>query len=458
MYKKIIVVLSISLLISSCDNSTNNQKQEKPKTVTEKQPLGFVYTTTNGEGNNIVVQLSRYADGTLGDEKTYDTGVKGGSDHSAPAHGDYDAQGATKIVGNCLLTCNTGDNSIAVFHVDKKTGNLHFVANTPSHGTRPVTLGWSPVAGSESEFWVAVGNQWNTPTVIYDGDKLQRLPSDAFFKQDLAKPDVTDKERNTQLFKLNTNTGELKYQGLISEYNRQNGGPCDVKFSPDGKKIAVTLWGVPHFLTEKPILKETRPSRTYIYDFDNGKISNPRYFEEEGIVGSVGFNWSQNSDMLYVSNFNLIPEKIDQGLMILKDEGTKLIKVKTFVTGIDGKVDEACWTAVSPDNKRLYVCSFATNVLGSYEIDDNGMVTKNINFEKRGDNAPLEDSKDIYVTPDNKYVYFLGSLTSFSINRFDITNEGVKYKSQYNVQATKDKIGQTGVYDLGGLDGFDIQN
>lgn len=160
MYQKLFVLLSASILISSCDNSSNNQKQEQPKVETEQQPLGFVYTTTNGEGNNIVVQLSRYADGSLGDEKIYDTGAKGGSDHSAPAHGDYDAQGATKIVGNCLLTCNTGDNSIAVFHVNKKTGDLHFVGNTPSHGTRPVTIGWSPVSGSESEFWVAVGNQW----------------------------------------------------------------------------------------------------------------------------------------------------------------------------------------------------------------------------------------------------------------------------------------------------------
>ncbi|MBY0536579.1 MAG: beta-propeller fold lactonase family protein [Chitinophagaceae bacterium] len=219
-----------------------------------------MYTTTNGEGENKVIQLTRYSDGSLGDEKSYSTGAKGGSDHAAPAHGDYDAQGATKIVGNCLLTCNTGANSIAVFHVDKKSGSLHFVANTPSHGTRPVTIGWMPVAGSENEFWILVGNQWNTPTVIYDGDKLQRLPSDDFFKQDLTKPDPTDKERTVQLFKLNSNTGTLTYQSLVGEYNRQNGGPCDVKFSPDGTKLAVTLWGVPHFLTAKPILKETRPS------------------------------------------------------------------------------------------------------------------------------------------------------------------------------------------------------
>ena len=161
--------------------------------------------------------------------------------------------------------------------------------------------------------------------------------------------------------------------------------------------------------------------------------------------------------MIYVTNFNLVPEKIDQGLMILKDDQTKLSKIKTFVTGIDGNVDEACWTAISPDKKRLYVCSFATNVLGVYELDSAGMVTKNIAFSKRGDNAPAEDSKDIYITPDNKYAYMLGALASYSVNRFDISEKGIDYKYQYNVQKTKDKINQIGVYDLGGIDGFDLK-
>lgn len=458
------LMLSASMIVftTACNNTgTNNDKAAENKQASDstdsKQVLGYIYTTTNGEGDNEVIQLARFADGTLGNEKTYNTGAKGGSAHDAPAHGDYDAQGQTKIVGNCLLTCNTGANSIAVFHINRENGDLHFVNNYSSQGTRPVTIGSTPVEGSADEFWVLVGNQWNTPTVIYDGDKMQRLPNDAFFKQDLTKPDATDKERNIQLFKLNTKTGVLTHQALVSNYNRQNGGPCDVKFSPDGKKIAVTLWGVPHFLTPKPILKETRPSRTYMYSFNNGKISNPRYFEEEGLIGAVGFHWSKNSDMIYVTNFNLVPEKIDQGLMILKDDQTKLSKIKTFVTGIDGNVDEACWTAISPDEKRLYVCSFATNVLGVYELDSAGMVTKNIAFSKRGDNAPAEDSKDIYITPDNKYAYMLGALASYSVNRFDISEKGIDYKYQYNVQKTKDKINQIGVYDLGGIDGFDLK-
>jgi hypothetical protein len=53
--------------------------------------VGFLYTTTNGEGINEVVRLARYDDGTVGDEKTYSTHVRGASNHTAPAMGDYDA-------------------------------------------------------------------------------------------------------------------------------------------------------------------------------------------------------------------------------------------------------------------------------------------------------------------------------------------------------------------------------
>ena len=455
--KRFVLIVLMSLILFSCKKNNKEDLSDTTKTkVNTNKIVGYLYTTTNGEGENEIVQLARHEDGTLSSEKTYPTGGKGGSDHSAPAHGDYDAQGNLKIVGNVLITTNPGDNTISTFRVNKTNGDLKFLSIVDSHGDRPVTLDFLSVEGSSNEYWVAVGNQWGTPTVLYDGDKLKRYPDDAFFKQDLTKPDASDKDRSIQLFKLNSTTGELTYQNMLSEFVRQNGGPADVKFSPDGKKIAVTLWGIPHFFTPKPILKETRPSRVYVYDFKDGKISNPRYFEEDGIVGTVGFHWSKNSDMLYTSNFNLIPEKFDNGLTVLKDNGNKVTKLSKHITGGDGNVDEACWTMLSPDNKRLYVCSYVTNVITTYELNQGGTVGKTLNVAKRGDYAPLEDSKDIYAAKNNKYVYLLGSFFSYSVNVFEVTPEGLKYKRQYTLAKTKDKVGQPGVYDLVGLDGFDL--
>ena len=93
---------------------------------TEKQVVGYLYTTTNGEGTNKVVRLARYDDGTVGDEKTFSTGVRGGANHLAPAMGDYDAQGQTQVVGHFLLTANVGADIVSLFRIDHPTGNLTF--------------------------------------------------------------------------------------------------------------------------------------------------------------------------------------------------------------------------------------------------------------------------------------------------------------------------------------------
>jgi hypothetical protein len=54
------------------------------------EPMGFLYTTTNGESINQVVRFARYADGSISDEKAYLTNSKGGADVTmgGEAHGD----------------------------------------------------------------------------------------------------------------------------------------------------------------------------------------------------------------------------------------------------------------------------------------------------------------------------------------------------------------------------------
>lgn len=110
--KGLIALATIASLFMSCDkkkgqDNTNNNESQKI--------VGYVYTSTNGEGGNQIIKLARYSDGTLGQEKVYETGGKGGSDSSAPVNGDYDSQGAIQIIDNHLLAANTGDNTVTVF-------------------------------------------------------------------------------------------------------------------------------------------------------------------------------------------------------------------------------------------------------------------------------------------------------------------------------------------------------
>lgn len=423
--------------------------------------VGYLYTTTNGEGINEVVRLARYDDGTVGDEKTFSTGVRGASNHLAPALGDYDAQGQTQIVGNFLLTADTGADMISLFRIDRPTGNLTFLANVAAHGKKPVSISATPVAGEPGNFWVAVGNQWDQPTVLYEGAKLQRLPSDEFLKGDLSKPDASDKDRSVVLFKLDGAAGALTFVRTLDAYPRENGGAAQVSFSPDGKKLAVTTWGIPHFLTSDPLLQEIHPSRVYVYDFSGGAVSKRRFFEESGISGSVGFEWGPGAKTLYVSNFSITNAKGNNGLTVLEDGSAKVSKVANFPTGVTAPkdIDEACWTVLSPKRDMLYVASYVTNVITPFKLDPHtGGVLKRLPLVSRGTGfAPESDSKDVTISPDGRHMYWLGSFSSYSVNLYDLGPDGSPaYKGQYTLHATKPAVGQAGVYDLGGIALYDL--
>ena len=127
--KRFVLIVLMSLILFSCKKNNKEDLSDTTKTkVNTNKIVGFLYTTTNGEGENEIVQLARHEDGTLSSEKTYPTGGKGGSDHSAPAHGDYDAQGNLKIVGNVLITTNPGDNTISTFRF-----SCQYSRNEPTH-------------------------------------------------------------------------------------------------------------------------------------------------------------------------------------------------------------------------------------------------------------------------------------------------------------------------------------
>ena len=72
-----------------------------------------------------------------------------------------------------------------------------------------MSISATPVVGRPGKYWVAVGNQWDQPTVLYEGAKLQRLPSDEFLKGDLTKPHPSDKDRSIVLFQLDEAAGTL---------------------------------------------------------------------------------------------------------------------------------------------------------------------------------------------------------------------------------------------------------
>lgn len=426
-------------------------KDEDPNKV-----VGYIYTSTNGEQTNNVVRFSRHQDGTLTDEVAYSTNSLGGANVAAggDAHGDFDAQGSVQIIGNYLLVVNAGGNQVSVFSLDRKTGDITFKTNTASGGTRPVSIAYTK-KGSGNEYWVVVANQWNNPNVQKDGAMIERYPNDAFHTMDLTLPDATDMERNLTLFTFNAETGALSMVKQLDNYPRENGGPTTVSFSADGSRLATSTWGIAHFATMMPLLTEQHPSRVYVYNFSNGDVSGERYFEEAGIAGTIGFNWAPGSNnTMFVSNFNLIPAKLDNSVTVLNDNGTTVTKTANYGATNPNGINEACWTVLSPTGDKLYVASFASNLVSAFNVSGSSLSLAA--SAKRGGLAPMGDSKEVWVSPDGKYLYNTGAFQSFSINTFDLSGSNITYRSQTTLATTAASVSVAGKYNFLGLTGFDM--
>ncbi|RYV03828.1 hypothetical protein SOPP22_02110 [Shewanella sp. OPT22] len=477
---QLMCAVAIASALTAC-GSSHKHKSNKP------MPLisGYLYTTTNGNGDengngmNKVMRLTRYADGTVGNEVVYDTKAKGAADVSTggDAHGDFDSQGAIQIIGDYLLNVDAGsDHYISVFKIDKSNGDLTWLENIDSGGERPVSITYTKKPNSDDQYWVVVGNQWNNPNVQKDGTDIERYPSNDFFidsngdKVDLTASDPSDTHRNISLFNFDSSNGSLAAVGStpLATYDRANGGPTTVTFSADGTKLAVSTWGIAHFNTDNPSTDEQHPSRVYVYDFDNsnGNINSqlPDYFEKTGIAGTIGINWALNSNTtLHASNFNLTSELIGHGLTVLNDDGNQQVGhtgvslTAHYNTGAENTRDEACWTVLSPDGKRLYISSFGANVITPFTLNANGTVAKTLSYASRSEGTPAGDTKDMYITPDNKYLYVLGAFQTFTLNRFNIKDDGtLSYIDQHVYKETKDDVGKAGAHNFLGLAGFSV--
>lgn len=454
MIKKILM-LAMGLFIISCDKNDDSKGDNSASKV-----AGYIYTTTNGESTNNVVRFTRNSDGTLTGEKAFSTNSLGGANAAAggDAHGDFDAQGGIQIIGDYLLNVNAGGNTVSVFSLNKTNGELTLKNNVSSGGTRPVSIAYRKKTETSTEYWVVVANQWNNPN-IQKGTAtapIERYPNNEWFNTDLTAADASDSSRNIQLFSFDSATGTLTSVKTLDTYVRANGGPTTVSFSADGSKLAVSTWGIAHFMTNSPSLAEQRPSRVYVYDFAaSGSVNGKRYFEEEGIAGTIGFSWAKTGNQtLFTSNFNLISTKLKNSVIVLSDNGSAVTKSGNSGVTANDQINEACWTVLNPTGDRLYVSSFGTNLISTFGI--NGGAITLLDDENREGTAPAGDTKDMYITPDNKYMYVLGAFQSYSINTFNIKSNEVDYVSQKKLTTTV-AGSKPGKYNFLGLAGFDLK-
>lgn len=465
MKKRVITILLGGALFSGLTAFGTSTPRDVPPEYPERDNVaGYLYTSLNGEGTNQVVSFARYEDGSLGPQRAYSTGSMGGANRAAggDAAGDFDSQGALQIIDNHLLAVNAGGNTVTVFGLDRATGVLTRKGNVASGGTRPVSLTYVAKSFSSSEYWVVVGNQWNNPNVQKGGageGAIEMYPDAEFHADGGGHEQVLD-DRNIFLFSFDSRSGALTPVKRLAAYSGTNGGPTTVAFNNDGTKLAVATWGIAHFGTATPT--HQKPSRVYVYDFDRGagQVSGSRFFEEEGIAGSIGFSWAKGAPNLFVSNFNLVEGKRDHSLTVLTDNGRSVRKTAHFGTGDGDDIDEACWTTLNPDGSKLYVSSFGGNLISEFDVDASGVVSKvgwksETAYARRAEGTPPGDTKDMFITADGAHMYVLGAYQTFTISTYEIAPGGsLSLAAEIPVEAATEK--GPGAYNFLGLVGFEL--
>jgi len=233
--KKHFLIAATLLLFLSCDKDDDNNNDNYK---------GYIYTSTNNTAGNAIIAIGRNSDGTLKElpNSPYLTGGSGDA-----IEGDFDTQWALRIVGDYLLAVNAGGNptngSISVFKIDRSNGGLTQIDKNPStpsmdhmdsRGIRATSIAAKDIGLTT---WIVVGNQHSNPNF--------QMPAGIAFGS-VASSTL----RNLAVFNFNKSNGILEYKSIGATYmDGNNGGPVTVEFNSTGSKIAVSTWGVPHFMT-----------------------------------------------------------------------------------------------------------------------------------------------------------------------------------------------------------------
>lgn len=432
-YRFIVLVLITALSgINGCESSGGSGSKR------------FLYTSSNDPAGNNVIVLSIGPDGGLTEIATVPTGGPGDADE-----GDFDGQNSLFIIPgtNYLLVVNAGDSagqpgipdgngSVSVYEINGETGLLTRMDQDPvtpeiddmdSGGVRPVSIGAAVIDG---KIWVLVGNQYHNPR--YGGNSRADLTN--------TRPgDPTDMIEVTPLRNIAAfefHDGILSSPSTVATYeDGLNGGPSQVAFSPGGTKVAVTTWGVPQFGGDAIANAAVQmTSRIYVYDVAVSDteidLVNERFFEKTGIAGSIGFSWSHDSEYVFVASANLaqIPEPLeDFGVTVIS---TGEIPELVNNAEIPGAGDAACWTLLTPDGDRLYIASFAGNIISYFGVSSEDGLTLRQSFTRT--NVSALDTKDMYLTSNGDYLYVSGPLMSHTISIYDVDAEGLLTETPFS--------------------------
>lgn len=342
-------VLSV-LLLSALGTTT-------PFAIAQTPATGAAFAMTNRAGNNEVIAFSRAADGTLTQTGRYSTRGNG-------IGVDFDTQGGLTLSSDLrfLYACNPGSDDVTVFAVN---GSALTLLQKVYAGDQPLSI-------------TLFGNL----AYVLDGS--------------VASTGVTG-------FTVSANGTLAPLPNSTRMLSSPIGVPGDIRFSPDGKVIAVT----------QKVPSTIGPTIDLFTVGANGLLSQAIPNQSAGMRPFA--ERFGNDGRLFV---------IESGLPVMNNAGVSTYSVNTAsgTLGVitpsakNGQTD-GCWIVITNDQKYAYTANFVSSTISSYLIGASGGATL-LNGAAASPGA-MSQPTDLAFGAGSRYLYNLlrgtGGIAGFRV-------------------------------------------
>ena len=300
-----------------------------------------VYVSTNPNGPNTVEAFKRNTKtGLLTSVGSFDTG----------GYGLTAINGAQSHAVVCTQThvfvANAGSNDFSVFRIRNSSG-LELVTTVPSLGVRPVSI------------------------AIY---------RKTLYVLNQGQPGVAP--ARCVGFSIDTEESPVELDVSAVEFAATD-VPTDVFFTQNGARLVVLQNGA-------------NAIDTFTVGADGGLIEQRRVTNV-----NAPFGGAKHPRQPFVA-FAALADDAAPGVISIRATGTA---IPTIVTRITASADvDPCWTATTPNGKRLWTSNFQPASLSLYSVKSNGRLAAVSTYEPASDSP---GALDIAVDPRGKFLYQL---------------------------------------------------
>jgi 6-phosphogluconolactonase len=273
-------------------------------------------------------------------------------------------QGGVTLTRNqrWLLVVNAGSHSLSVFEVQRRGLRLSDV--TPTGGPQPIS----------------VTEHRGVVYVVHTG-------SDNITGFRLG--------RDGRLSPLDGSTRALSGTGV---------GPAQIAFSPDGDTLVVT---------------EKNTNRIVTFEVDrDGLPGEMRVLESAGMT-PFGFAFGRRDQVFVSEAFGGAVNGSATSSYELDHHGELTTVSASVATGQTA----ACWTAVTPNGRYVYVTNTGSGSITGYRIDFDGALARLDENGRTGVTGVGSTPTDVVITDSGRYLYDLNS-GSHTIGAFRIQPDG----------------------------------